>query len=304
MKKHKIKNDKSAYFFVLPGLLIITIFLIYPVIWSLIASFKDITIRDIRQLVVDGKNIAIIGKWIGIENYISVFKNELFLSSAINTLYFSAVFIPLTVFFSVLFAILLDKKIKGTNFIRTVVFMPYVVSIVSAGLIFMTLFNDSTGLINGSLNLLGISGPHWLSSTRLAMPVIAIMSSWRRIGYFMLIYLAGLQNISGDLYEAADIDGATELEKFKYITWPLLRRINVIVFILLLINSFNVFQEVYVMTGGGPGHSTITIPFLIYQEAFVNRNIGQAAAMSYVLFVIVVAITIIQNKLNKNKLDY
>ncbi|WP_276717064.1 carbohydrate ABC transporter permease, partial [Caloranaerobacter azorensis] len=228
----------------------------------------------------------------------------LFLKSVVNTLYFSVIFIPLTMFCSVALAVLLDRKIKGINFIRTVFFIPYVISIISASLIFMMLFNGDKGLVNGVLDLLNIEGPNWLSDTKLAMPVIAIMSSWRRIGYFMLIYLAGLQNIPKSLYEAADIDGASTFQQFRTITWPLLRRITMVVFILLLINCFNVFQEIFVMTGGGPGDSTITIPFLIYNEAFKYFHIGKASAMSYILFVVVVIISLVQNKINSKKLDY
>lgn len=294
------KNDWSAYLFILPAMIIVTMFILYPAIWSLVSSFKDV-----KPLMLRNSGLfEVPGKWIGFKNYLLTFKDHLFLKSVINTLYFSVIFIPLTMFCSVALAVLLDRKIKGINFMRTVFFIPYVISIISASLIFMMLFNGDKGLVNGVLNLLNIEGPNWLSDTKLAMPVIAIMSSWRRIGYFMLIYLAGLQNIPKSLYEAADIDGASAFQQFRTITWPLLRRITMVVFILLLINCFNVFQEIFVMTGGGPADSTITIPFLIYNEAFKYFHIGKASAMSYILFVVVVIISLTQNKINSKKLDY
>lgn len=294
------KNDWSAYLFIFPAMIIVTMFILYPAIWSLVSSFKDV-----KPLMLRNSGLfEVPGKWIGFKNYLLTFKDHLFLKSVVNTLYFSVIFIPLTMFCSVSLAVLLDRKIKGINFMRTVFFIPYVISIISASLIFMMLFNGDKGLVNGVLNLLNIEGPNWLSDTKLAMPVIAIMSSWRRIGYFMLIYLAGLQNIPKSLYEAADIDGASAFQQFRTITWPLLRRITMVVFILLLINCFNVFQEIFVMTGGGPADSTITIPFLIYNEAFKYFHIGKASAMSYILFVVVVIISLTQNKINSKKLDY
>lgn len=294
------KTDHSAYLFILPGIIIILMFVLYPSIWSLIASMKDLKPLALRNSGL----FELPGRWIGLKNYVLTFNDPLFQKSLLNTLYFSAIFIPLTMFGAVLLAVLLDKGIKGTGFMRTLFFIPYVIAPVSAGLIFMFIFNGERGLINGVLNLLNIDGPGWLTSTKLAMPVIAVMLCWKQIGYYMLIYLAGLQNISLSLYEAADVDGASELQKFKMITWPLLRRITMVVFILLLITAFNVFQEIFVMTGGGPADSTITVPFLIYNQAFKYYHIGKAAAMSYILFVILVIIAVMQNKLNQRKLDY
>lgn len=299
--KEKLKkNDWSAYLFILPSIVVVFMFILYPAVWSLVSSFKDI-----KPLMLRNSGLfELPGQWIGLKNYIATFNDQLFLKSVKNTLYFSIIFIPLTMFGSVFLAVLVDRKVRGVNFMRTVFFLPYVISIISASLIFMMLFNADKGLVNAVLSVLKVDGPKWLSDSRFAMPVIALMSSWRRIGYFMLIYLAGLQNIPKSLYEAADIDGASSFNQFKNITWPLLRKINMVVFVLLLINCFNVFQEIFVMTGGGPGDSTVTIPFLIYNEAFKYYHIGKASAMSYILFVVVVFITLIQNKINSKKLDY
>ncbi|MED4602837.1 sugar ABC transporter permease [Paenibacillus validus] len=291
-------GDWTSYVFILPSVIILGLFLIYPIIWSFIASFKDI-----KPITLKNSGLfEIPGAFVGFDQYARVLQNELFIKALVNTVYFSIIFIPVTMFASACLALLLNQKLKGVNLVRTVFFIPYILSVVSASLIFMFLFNGDRGLINALLNLFGISGPNWLASTVWAMPVIAIMTCWKKIGYFMLIYLAGLQNIPKDLYEAADVDGVTPFQRLRLITWPLLGRISLVVFILLLIDSLNVFQEIYIMTGGGPADSTTTVPFLIYNEAFKYYRIGSSAAMSYILFFLVLIITIVQKKIVDKRL--
>ncbi|NTZ20395.1 sugar ABC transporter permease [Paenibacillus sp. JMULE4] len=291
-------GDWTSYVFILPSVIILGLFLVYPVVWSFVASFKDIKPIALRNSGL----FEIPGAFVGLEQYARVLQNELFLKAIFNTIYFGVIFIPITMFASAGLALLLNQKLKGVNLVRTIFFVPYILSVVSASLIFMFLFNGDRGLINALLNLFGVTGPNWLASSVWAMPVIAIMTVWKKVGYFMLIYLAGLQNIPKDLYEAADVDGVTPFQKLRLITWPLLGRISLVVFILLLIDSLNVFQEIYIMTGGGPADSTTTVPFLIFNEAFKYYRIGTSAAMSYILFFLVVIITIIQKKLVDKRL--
>lgn len=291
-------GDLSAYLFILPAVVILGMFLVFPVIWSIIASFKDI-----RPMALQNSGLfQIPGEFVGFQHYAEAITNPLFIKALVNTAYFGVIFIPITMFGSVLLAVLVNQKLPGVNFARSVFFMPYIFSIVSASLVFMFLFNGDRGLINALLMKIGLEGPNWLASTIWAMPVIAIMSCWRNIGYFMIIYLSGLQNIPKDLYEVADVEGANAMQKFRYITWPLLGRISLVVMILLLINALNVFQEIYIMTGGGPADSTVTVPFLIFNRAFRYYEIGSAAAISYILFVIVVIITIIQRRIVNKRL--
>lgn len=299
--KLKIKIDWIAYIFILPAIIIFCLFLFYPALWSFICSFKNV-----KPLMMKNSGLfEIPGTWIGLKNYISIFSNKLFLKSLFNTFIFGIIFIPTTMFTSLFLAILLEKKIWGVSFIRSIFFMPYVLSIISVSLIFMMLFNGDKGFINGLLSYLKVQNiPDWLSNTKLAMPIIAIMSAWRRIGYFMLIYIAGLSSIPDSLYEISDIDGTSKVQKFTMITWPLLRRFNMVILILLLVDSMKIFQEVFVMTGGGPANSTVTIPFLIYNEAFKYLNIGNASSMSYILFMIIFIIVLIQNTYISKKLDY
>jgi len=291
-------GDLNAYLFILPSFVILGLFLVYPVFWSVVASFKNIKPIEMRLSGL----FEVPGELVGFRHYLAALDNPLFQKAIVNTLYFSVIFIPITMFGSVLLAVLVNRKLPAVHFFRSVFFIPYIISVVSASLIFMFLFNGDRGLINALLGLFGLSGPNWLASTVWAMPVIAIMSCWKNIGYYMLIYLSGLQNIPRDLYEVANVEGATAFQTFRYITWPLLGRISLVVSILLMINSLNVFQEVYIMTGGGPSDSTVTLPFLIYNRAFKYYEIGPAAAMSYLLFVVVVAVTVIQNMLVKRRL--
>ncbi|MBN3525105.1 carbohydrate ABC transporter permease [Paenibacillus apiarius] len=291
-------GDLSAYLFILPAFIILGLFLIFPVAWSVVASFKDI-----KPIALQNSGLfEIPGSFVGFDHYVAALSNPLFIKAIVNTTYFAIIFIPITMFGSVILALLVNQKLPGVNFVRSIFFVPYIFSIVSASLVFMFLFNGDRGLINALLMKIGLDGPNWLASTLWAMPVIAIMSCWRNIGYFMIIYLSGLQNIPKDLYEVADVEGATAVQKFRYVTWPLLGRISLVVMILLLINSLNVFQEIYIMTGGGPADSTVTVPFLIFNRAFKYYEIGPAAAMSYILFVIVVIITIIQRKVVAKRL--
>lgn len=290
---HKFKKqDWTGVSFLLPGVIILSLFLVYPIVWAFLVSFRDIRPLEMRNSGL----FEIPGQFVWFEQYIQVFNNPLFLKSLFNTAYFGVIYIPITLVSAALLAVLLNQKMNGVNFFRTVLFIPYIISVVSASLIFMFLFNGDRGLVNAVLMQFNISGPNWLSDTLLAMPVIAIMTSWKKIGYFMLIYLAGLQNIPHSIYEAARIDGANAFQRFWFVTWPMLGRITLVVSILLMIDTLNVFQEVFVMTGGGPADSTTTVPFLIYNEAFQYFRIGSASAMSYVLFVIVIVITILQKR--------
>jgi multiple sugar transport system permease protein len=295
--KMKVRTIVSGYIILLPALIVMLMFNFYPVIWSFLVSFKETKAIDIKNSAL----YEIPGVFVGVENYQKVLDNDLFFKSIVNTGYFAIIFIPFTLLFSLLLAIYVNQKFKGVNFFRTIIFVPYIISVISSSLIFMTLFNTEAGFVNATLEFFGIQGISWLGDERLAMPVIALMSIWRRVGYFMLLYLAGLQNIPKSLYEAAQIDGANWLDKFRNITVPLLSKITIVIMVLLLRDALTIFQEVFVMTGGGPGNSTVTVPFLIYQEAFSYLRFGTAAAMSYILFVIAVIVILIQNKIIMRK---
>ncbi len=288
------RQDHVAYLFLLPSVIILGLFLIYPIIWSLLASFREIRIGHL----LDSRLWTVPGEWIGLENYRKIITpfglDNLFWRSLLNTGFFAAIFIPGTLAVSLGMALLVRKGLRGIGFFRAVYFLPYVVSIVAAGLVWRWMFDAEHGLVNAIIAAGGGDEVNWLSHPQLAMVVIALMSVWRWSGYFMLIFLAGLEAIPTSLYEAAAVDGVGWWQTFSRVTLPLLRRPMLFALIVMLIRAQNVFQEVYVMTGGGPGNSTVTIAFLIWQTAFRSFLIGRGAALSYLLFLVVLLVAVIQ----------
>ena len=299
MKKNlkQLEDKVISYIFLAPSIVILGLFMMYPIVWAFIASFKNIKLIDMVKARGIGSTFTVPGKFTGFENYINVFKDENFLNALINMAYLAIIYIPITIALSILLAVLLNQKLKGTNFFRTALFVPYIVSLVSAGLLFKFLFQGD-GLVNGVLQMLEATNVKWLLNRWTALFVVALMNSWRKVGYFMLIYLAGLQNIPETLYEASKIDGATPKQSFMKITLPLLNKISFVVFILLLIDTLKVFQEIYILTGA-KGGEIATVPFYIYTNAFVSNKFGFASAMSYVLFMITLVILAIRGYLSR-----
>ena len=284
------REDRTAYGFLLPAALILGLFLLYPILWSFLASFRRIGLGDLGGL----RLWSVPGQWIGLGNYRSLFADPVFRRSLLNTAYFSVMFIPGTLAVSLGLALLVRQGLRGIGVFRALYFLPYVVSIVAAGLVWRWMFDTEHGLINALVAIAGGEGPDWLGHPQLAMVVIALMSIWRWSGYFMLIFLAGLESIPTSLYEAAGVDGVGRWMTFRRVTLPLLRRPMIFALIVLLIRAQNIFQEVYVMTGGGPGNRTVTVAFLIWQTAFRSFRIGRAAALSYLLFVLVLVVAVVQ----------
>lgn len=283
----------SPYAFLLPSAAVLGLFLAFPVVWSFLASFRRIGMADL----FGASGWLPPGEFVGLRNYAQLFGDSLFWRTLGNTAFFAAMFIPGTLGLSLGMALLVQKGMAGTGLFRAVFFLPYVVSIVAAGLVWRWLFDARHGLVNALLALASVRGPEWLEHPQLAMTVIALMCVWRWSGYFMLIFLAGLQGIPPSLYEAAEVDGVGRWMTFRRVTLPLLRRPMLFVVIVLLIRTQNVFQEVYVMTGGGPANSTKTVAYLIWERAFASIGqplIGQAAALSFLLFLVVIAVAGVQ----------
>lgn len=244
-------------------------------------------------------------EWVGLQNYIDIFQSEFFWTIFWNTLYFVVLNLPLSIILPLLIAIVLNQKIKGVKFFRTVYFLPVISSMVAVALVWSWLYRPEYGLLNYILNkFFGITGPRWLENRVWAMPAIVLMSVWKNLGYNMVIFLAGLQNIPAALYEVSDIEGASGWQKFHRITVPLLSPTIFFVTIITLISSFQVFEQTYILTKGGPANSTLTLSYYIYQNAFMYFRMGSAAALSYVLFAIIFIITMIQFKLQKKWVHY
>ena len=236
-------------------------------------------------------------QWVGLDNYVRALTDPAVLQALANTLIFIAGYVPSVMVIALPLALLLNGKLKGKVFFRAVHFVPVVTSWVAISLIWRWLLNPEYGIINFALSLIGVDGPGWLYDPDWAMFGIILTSVWKDIGYVMVLYLAGLQDIPETIQEAAEIDGASAVQRFFTITWPLLARTTFFVTTILLINSFQVFDQVWVMTQGGPAGATSVMMELIYKNAFSYYRMGYASAISWVLFSLIFIVTIIQNRL-------
>lgn len=291
-KTLKFKKALIAYSFILPNFLGFAIFTMAPVIFSIALSFMK---WDTASPI----------EFIGFKNFAKLLHDETFKISLFNTIYYTIGTVPLTLIIALLLAILLNKGIKGMSMFRAAFFFPYITSIVAIAVVWNMLFHPTMGPINEFLKLIGIHNvPGWIASTKWAMPAVIITSIWRFTGYYMVLYLAGLQGIPGELYEAATVDGANAWQKFKSITLPLLTPTTFFVSIMLIINSFKIFDLILVMTDGGPGRATNVLVYDIYNEAFRNFNFGYSSAIAMVLLVLVLGITLIQFKLEEKLVNY
>jgi len=244
-------------------------------------------------------------EWAWLDNYITLWHSDLFWEVFRNTLYFILLVVPLSVACSLALALVANTGLKGITFFRTAYFLPVVSSMIAVALVWSWIYNPEYGLLNYLLQLLfGVRGPAWLDSTSWALPAMAIVTVWKGLGYSMVIFLAGLQNIPQDLYHAATIDGAGVWKRFRHITLPMLSPTTFFVIVITLINSFQVFEQTYVLTKGGPANSTLTMSYYIYQNAFQYFQMGKAAAISYVLFAAVFTVTLVQFRIQKRWVFY
>ncbi len=284
-QKRKLRDNLVGYSFIIPNLIGFSTFVFLPACFSFILSFMK----------WDGSQAPM--EFVGLDNFVKIFTDDIFMKTLGNTVEYAIMTVPFTLVFSLFLAILLNSKIKGVAFYRSALFFPYIASIVAVGAVWNMLFQPEFGPINEFLKWIGIENPpKWAISTDWAMVVISIVTIWKYMGYYMIVYLAALQGIPSSLYEAAGIDGATNWQKIKYITIPMLTPTTFFVLIMLTIQCFKVFDLVYVMTGGGPGNATKTLVNYIYEKAFVNWELGVASAGAIVLFAVVLVITLIQFK--------
>jgi len=239
----------------------------------------------------------------GMENYAKILKDAYVADAIKNTLTYVVVTVPIQTILSLVFAAFLAYKMqnKTGGFLRSIMFIPVIASAVTAGTIWRIILNTDGGLLNNLLGVFHISPVNWLGSTKTALISICIVAIWKNVGYFLVIYYAGIMGISKDLYEAARVDGATNIQQFFKITMPMLKPITYLVVTLGIIWSFQVFDLSYQMTGGGPGRSTVTIVMAIYNAAFKQYKMGYACAMAMVLLVIVLIINGLENLLFKEK---
>ena len=274
-----------------PNLAGFLIFTLWPVIMTFVLSLCS---YDILSPM----------KFIGLQNYQNLFQDEVFLKVFKNTWVYTLTTVPIGVTLSLFLAIALDKSDRGIRFFRGAYFIPVISSMVSIGVVWQWLYNPEFGLINDLLARIGIDGPMWLTSDKTAMISLIIVSIWKNLGYNMLIFLAGLQSIERNYYEAAEIDGASWWQQFRSITVPLLTPTTFFVLVMAFIGSFQVFDLVMMMTQGGPGRATSVVVHYLYQNAFKFFKMGYASAMAYVLFAVILVVTGIQMLFQKKWVNY
>ncbi len=277
-----------AFLMLSPNLLGFMMFTLFPVLASLALSFTSYDILTPAEFV-------------GLYNYEEMLLYDKIVGQVVrNTLVYTISVVPIGMFLSLMLALALDQKIKFVRVFRAAFFMPVITSAVAVSLVWQWLYNPDFGLLNSFLKMIGVAEPPaWLNSQIWALPAVIIASIWKNLGYNMLLFLAGLQNVSTTYYEAAELDGANNVQKFLHVTWPLLSPTTFFVFVMSVIGSFQVFDLVQLMTRGGPGRATSTLVHYIYQNGFKFFYVGYASALAYLLFAMVMVITLLNMLLQK-----
>lgn len=287
LSRRRLREQLIGWGFALPFVLVFTFFMAGPIVASLALSFTDFGLRDLRNpLGTD---------FVGLANYQALLDDPKFRKAMINTVYFVVVGVPLTLLIGLAVALALDRGIKKfRTLFRVGYYLPVVTSIVAIAVVWRFLLNPDQGLINLLLAQAGIDGPSWLADPMLAMPSIIAMAAWRNLGLAMIVFLAGLQTIPAQLYEAAAIDGAGRWQAFRNVTLPLLRPTILFLVVITTIGYLQLFEEPFVMTDGGPLESTLSVTMYMYQQGFEFFHQGYASAIAYVLFIIVAIVAFLQ----------
>lgn len=293
MRKTQRRQNMIGWLFVLPSLLAFTLFMFLPILLGFWYSLTDYTGLS--------KNYS----FIGIQNYLDLFDDRYFKVSIQNNVIYAVLYSAFTMLISLVLATFLNRLTRLRKLFRTVFFLPYISSMVSVAIIWKMIFNASDGPLNTILKQIGIANPpKWLASTDWALYAVIIVSVWKFCGYYMLIFLAGLQNIPDSLYESASLDGANAWQRYFHITLPMISPTVFLNLILITISSFQVFDLINIMTQGGPGMSTNVLAYRIYYEGFQRSHMGYASAIAYFLFAIILVITLFQFAMQKHWVNY
>jgi len=280
MKKHNL----TPYFLVSPYILHLGLFVLFPIVFSLILMFY-------RWNVISPM------EFIGFQNFTKLIQDRLFFQSIFNTLIFLVIHIPLQIVVALFLAEMLNQKIRLRSFLRASYFLPVVISGVVVTIVWSQLYGLDTGLFNRILVKIGLPKVGWLTDPNIAMPSIAIMATWKNVGLYVVLFLVGLQSVPPHYYEAADIDGASHWQKFRYITIPAINPTIFMVVILSTIGGFSLFIEPYIMTAGGPLNSTVSAVLYIYKQAFTYYHMGYAAALGFFFAAIIMIFVVVQRKI-------
>jgi len=285
------RRDLAAYLFLLPGLIHFIVFVLFAVLASLGLSFTrwDLLSRPV---------------FIGVQNFVDMVHDDLFWNALRVTFLYVLLSLPAGVVLALGLALAMNQKLRGISFFRACYFIPVVSSMVAVAMVWRWIYQPDFGLLNYLFSLVGITGPDWLGDDRLTMPSLAVLSIWKGLGFNMVLFLAGLQGIPRSLYEAAAIDGAGRWAQFRHVTWPLLTPTTFFVVVLGIIGSFQAFDQVVLMTNGGPGDASRVYTFYLYTKAFRDHAMGYAAALAWVLFAIIAAVTYVQIRFLGHRVNY
>jgi multiple sugar transport system permease protein len=283
------RNTVLGWSFILPNFVGFAVLTLVPVVVLFYLAFTD-------------WNVFGVANWVGTDNFRQLLDDDSFWTALRNTVYYTVFHIPLTLASALGLALLLNRKLRGVAFFRTVAFFPYITSIVAAAQVWNMLFSPEYGPVNAALRFVGVDHPPgWTVSADWSMPAVILVGTWREMGYYMLIFLAGLQTVPAELYEAARVDGANAWHQFWTVTVPGLRPTTFFVTVMLTIGSFKVFDLILVMTNGGPGQSTLVLSQYIYRKGFEENQFGYASAVSIVLFALCFLVTVVQFLVNKRR---
>lgn len=286
------ENKIAPYAYIFPALLLIIVFVYIPIVQNFYFSFFKMS------------SYSTTTTFVGFENYIKIFSDDIFYTALRNNILYAVISLIFQVGLGLFLAILLESKYvspKLQAFFRSIYFVPSVISITVVALLFQFIYNPEMGILNGILNAIGLGSlTHaWLGESKTAIFSIIAMSQWQYVGYIMMLFIVAIQKIPEELYEAAEIDGATGLQKALLITIPLVRDMSLVTSVITIIGAFKVFAEVYVMTSGGPGTSSHVLGTYLYRSAFINDEMGYASAIGVIIFIITISLSILQTRLSK-----
>jgi multiple sugar transport system permease protein len=285
-------EERAGLAMLAPAVLLLALFIFIPAILAFGLAFTNARLVSPYPAT-----------FVGADNFIRLFSDASFFRALLNVGYFAIVVVPLQAGLALVMAILVNKQIRGTTFFRTVYFLPVVTSMVVVSLLWLFMYRQD-GLINVIIERVTmglVTGPDWLNDTSTSMPAIILMSVWQGVGFHMIIWLSGLQTIPADLYEAADLDGVSGWQRFRYITWPGLSATRSLILVTITIQALSLFTQISVMTQGGPLNSTTTVVYEAVRSGFAQQETGYASAISLVFFVIVLLISVVQRVLTREK---
>ncbi len=285
-------HGRAAAWLVAPAVVLVVLFILIPIALTFALAFTNAKLISPQP-----------ASFIGVDNFTRLFQDPVFWKSLRNTVLFAIFVVPLQAGFALVLALLINVKVRGVNFFRTVYFLPVVTSIVVVSMLWQFMYQPD-GLINSFLRTISggaIQGTDWLGNPTTALGAILLMSIWQGVGFHMVIWLSGLQTIPGDLYEASSLDGASNWQNFWYVTWPSLRQTRTFILVTITISAFSLFAQIQVMTQGGPLDSTSTVVFQAVRAGFAQQQTGYASAISLVFFVLVLAVSLVQRYLTRDK---